>query len=146
MAINCFFSLLRKSNMVYESYFEDLIRRNGLNATAFQVLMFFADHPEENTARDLCRLRSMKTGIVSVAIDQLNNAGLLERKTDGGDRRLQRLYLTEKARPLVEEGMAIRMSFFTRIKKDLTEEEFRIFYNLTRKLRSTIEEMEQEMK
>lgn len=145
MAIKSFFSLMRKSNMVYEKYFDALVRKWGLNSTSFQVLMFFADNPEHNTARDLCRLRSMKTGIVSVAIEQLSAAGLLERRMDLNDRRIQRLYLTEKAQPVVEEGRALRVRFFERLKQGMTEEEFRIYFNLTMKLQSTVEEMAAEL-
>lgn len=146
MAIKSFFSLMRRTNMVYEKYFESLVRKWGLNGTSCQVLMFFADNPEHNTARDLCRMRSMKTGIVSVAIEQLSSAGLLERRVDATDRRIQRLYLTEKAQPVVEEGRALRRRFFERLKQGMTGEEFRIYFNLTMKLQSTVEEMAQEIR
>lgn len=146
MAIKSFFALMRKSNMVYEKYLDALVRKWGLNSTSFQVLMFFADNPEHNTARDLCRLRSMKTGIVSVAIEQLSAAGLLERRMDLNDRRIQRLYLTEKAQPLAEEGRALRIRFFERLKQGMTEEEFRTYFNLTMKLQSTVEEMAEELR
>ena len=141
MAIKSFFALMRKTNTVYEKYFESMVRKTGMNATSFQVLMFFADNPEYNTARDLCRMRSLKTGIVSVAIEQLTAAGLLERRTDPEDRRIQRLFLTEKAKPIAEEGRALRRRFFERLMQGMTEEESRIYFNLTMKLQSTVEEM-----
>ena len=145
MAIKSFFSLMRKTNTVYEKYFESLVRKWGLNGTSFQVLMFFGDNPEHNTARDLCRMRSMKTGIVSVAIEQLTSNGFLERRTDSADRRIQRLCLTEKAIPLVEEGRAQRKRFFERLKQGMTAEEFEIYFHLTMKLQSTVEEMAEEL-
>ena len=97
------------------------------------------------TARDLCRMRSMKTGIVSVAIEQLTSNGFLERRTDSADRRIQRLCLTEKAIPLVEEGRAQRKRFFERLKQGMTAEEFEIYFHLTMKLQSTVEEMAEEL-
>lgn len=142
MAIKSFFSLMRKSNRVYEKYCETVIRQWGLNSTSFQVIMFFADNPDFNTARDLCRLRDMKTGIASVAIEQLTRMELLERRTDQEDRRIQRLYLTEKAMPLVEAGREVRRRFFQQIQKSMTQEEFETYFQLTMKLRSTIEEMD----
>lgn len=145
MTIKSFFSLMRKTNTVYEKYFESTVRKWKLNSTSYLVLMFFADNPEHNTARDLCRMRSMKTGIVSVAIEQLSAAGLLERRTDLADRRIQRLYLTEQAKPVVEEGRAIRRRFFERLKQGMSEEEFRIYFDLTMKLQSTVEEMAREL-
>lgn len=143
MAIQSFFALLRKSNGVYEKYCQKVIRDWGLNATSFQVIMFFANNPQYNTARDLCRMRGMKTGIASVAIDQLCREGLLQRRTDPGDRRVQRLYLTEKSDALVEAGREIQIRFFEQLRSGLTEEEFDTYFRLTMKLKNTIDEMDQ---
>ena len=145
MAIRSFFSLMRKSNGVYEKYCQKVTRDWGLNATSFQVIMFFANNPEYNTARDLCQLRGMKTGIASVAIEPLTQGGRLERKTDPKDRRIQRLYQTEKAEPLGELGRAIQERFFNQIKGGLTEEEFDTYLKLTLKLKNTIDEMDKSM-
>ena len=145
MAIKEFFALMRKAGTVFEKYYDSLLKSVGLNGTSFQVLMFFADNPEYNTARDLCRMMSMKTGIVSVSIEQLSSAGLLERKTDPDDRRIQRLYLTEQARPVVEEGRQIRRQFLERLKQGMSEEEFVTYFNLTMKLRTAVEEMAEEL-
>lgn len=56
----------------------------------------FANNPEYNTARDLCRLRGIKSGIVSVAVENLIEAGYLTRRVDVADRRIQRLEVTKK--------------------------------------------------
>ena len=145
MGIKRFFCLMRRASTVFDKYHESLIKKWRLNNTAYEVLMFFADNPENNTARDLCRMLSMKTGIVSVAIEQLSGAGLLERRTDPEDRRIQRLYLTEKAMPIAEEGREIRKQFLNRLKQAMSEEEFRTYYELSMKLRSTVDDMAQEI-
>lgn len=145
MAISSFFMLMRKSNAVYEKYCQKVIREWNLNATSLQVFMFIANNPEHNTARDLCRMRGLKTGIASVAIEQLTQAGLLERRTDPKDRRIQRLYITEKSQRLAEDGREIQLSFINQLRSGLTEEEFEIYLNLTLKLKSTIEEMDRSL-
>lgn len=145
VTISSFFMLMRKSNAVYEKYCEKLMRQWNLNATALQVFLFFASNPEYNTARDLCRMRSLKTGIASVAIEQLTAAGLLERRTDPNDRRIQRLFLTEKSRKLAEDGGELQLKFINQIRSGLTEEEFDTYLRLTLKLKSTIEEMDRSL-
>lgn len=145
MAIRNFFSLMRKSHGVYEKYCQKLTREWDLNNTAFQVFMFFANYPEHNTARDLCAIRGMKTGIASVAIDQLVNRGLLERRPDPSDRRLQRLYLTEKASALAEAGNEIQRKFFHDLHKGMTEEELELYFALTMKLKHNVDIMEQNL-
>lgn len=76
----------------------------GLSPTAFDVMMFLANNPECNTARDICRIRGIKSGIASVTVEQLIGRGYLTRETDGKDRRMQRLYSTAEATPLVQAG------------------------------------------
>lgn len=144
MPVGTFFALMRKSIAVYEKYCQEVIKQWDLNCTSFQVIMFFANNPELNTARDLCQHWGMKTGIASVAIDQLTQAGLLERLRDPDDRRLQRLYLTERAEPLAEQGRAVQERYFLRIKGDMTEEEFQNYISLIAKLNDNIDQMAQE--
>ncbi|MFM9852013.1 MAG: MarR family winged helix-turn-helix transcriptional regulator [Sphingomonadaceae bacterium] len=62
-----------------------LIRHEGLNQGAIAELL-------EVEPITLCRM-----------VDRLAEAGLVERRADPGDRRAWRLYLTEKARPLLAE-------------------------------------------
>lgn len=139
--LGTFFALMRKSIAVYEKYCQEVIKQWDLNYTSFQVIMFFANNPELNTARDLCQRWGMKTGIASVAIDQLTQVGLLERRRDADDRRLQRLYLTEQAAPLVEQGRAVQERYFLRIKGNMNEEEFRNYLILIDRLKANIDQM-----
>ena len=145
MAIRSFFMLMRKSNAVYEKYCRKVIHKWGLNPTSFQVMLFFANYPEYNTARDLCRMRQMKTGIVSVSVDQLCSAGLLERRSDPDDRRIQRLYPTERARPLIQEGKEVQQRYFQKLSQSLTPEELDQFRMLLMKFMDTIDEMDSEL-
>ncbi len=145
MAIRSFFGLMRQSNRVYERLCQEVIGKWGLNGTSFQVMMFIANYPEYNTARDLCRQRGMKTGIASVAVDQLVEAGLLERRVDAHDRRITRLFPTEKATPLIAEGRARQEQFYHRLNQTLTEEEKQMHTQLILKIKDVFDQMEQEL-
>lgn len=57
------------------------------------ILLFLANNPEHNTAKDICRMRGHKSGIVSVHVERLVNDGLLERQEMPGDRRADAAYL-----------------------------------------------------
>jgi len=73
-----------------------LKREDGLRQVAL------ADHLDVEPIT-LCRM-----------VDRLEEAGLVERRADESDRRARRIYLTEKARPIIEE--------LRRIAEDLIEE------------------------
>lgn len=73
--------LFRGANRFLEAYhaaLQPVCQATGLPPMAVDILMFFANNPESSTAGDLCRCRGLKSGIVSVHIDRLVNAGLLK--------------------------------------------------------------------
>lgn len=146
MAVKSFFTLMRKSYAVYDKYCQKVTQDWGINSTSFQVLMFLANSPEANTARDVCIHRGLKTGIVSVSIEHLVEKGLVERRIDPQDRRIQRLYLTERAKDLVDSGNAIQLHFYNTLKAGLTEEEFNTYYELTKKIQDIIDDMDRQFK
>lgn len=142
MEIQQYLSFVKKSETVYQKFCQGVIRDWDLNPTSFQVIMFVANNPQYNTARDLCRIRGIKTGIASVAIEQLIQTGLLERRTDLSDRRIQRLYVTPAAERLVEQGREVQKDFARTISDALTEEETEIYFRLNEKLMRRIDELE----
>lgn len=144
MRMRGFFSLMRMASAAYSKYCQEIMRQWGINTTALQAIMFFHTYPEYNTARDLCRMQGMKTGIASVAVEQLCREGLLERRVDESDRRLQRLYLTQRGKLLAVEGQEAELRFYNKLKGALTHKEFEEYFHLTMKLKNAIEEMGEE--
>ena len=145
MEFQNYLAFLKKSETVYQKFCQNVVRQWDLNDTAFQVIMFLANNPRFNTARDLCRMRGIKTGIASVAVEQLIQTGYLERKTDPSDRRIQRLYVTDKASELVRQGREVQKEFAGLIAGVLTPEEMEEYFRLTEKMMAKIDEMERNM-
>lgn len=146
MAIKSFFALMRNAYAVYDKYCQAVTRQWGINSTSFQILMFLANNPDNNTARDVCIHRGLKTGIVSVSVEHLVSKGLVERRVDPVDRRIQRLYLTELADELVNSGNEIQNHFYNTLRQGLTEEEFDTYYELTKKIQGIIDDMDRNYK
>ena len=80
-------TLGQRLQMAHETACQPVCRKYDLNTTMLTVLLFCALHPEQNTARDLCEMRGMKSSIVSVAVEQLIRRGLMRREADADDRR-----------------------------------------------------------
>lgn len=145
MEFQNFFAFVKKSDTVYQRFCQNLIKEWDLNPTSFQVIMFLANNPKYNTARDVCRMRGIKTGIASVAVEQLIQMGYLERRTDPNDRRIQRLYVTDSAAELVERGREVQQEFAREVSCALTPEEFEQYMDLTEKIMLRIDDMEQNL-
>ena len=96
------FSHANKMTQAYHVMLTPLCKEAGLPPLAMDILLFLANNPEHNTAKDICRMRGHKSGIVSVHVERLVNDGLLERQEMPGDRRQTRLVCTEQAQALIE--------------------------------------------
>lgn len=78
---------------------------------AVDILLFLANNPGLDTARDICTYRRLKPGIVSFHVDKLVREGYLLRARDPGDRRRCRLVCTDKAAPIIARGQARQEQF-----------------------------------
>ena len=100
---------------VYESFCTPLCKKYQLNQSDLDLILFIANNPMYNTAKDVCEIRGIKKGIVSVTTERLVQSGYLIRKNDIHDRRIQRLCLTEKCQPIIADGREMQTHFFTEI-------------------------------
>ena len=82
------FSHANKMTQAYHIMLTPLCKETGLPPLAMDILLFLANNPEHNTAKDICRMRGHKPGIVSVHVERLVNDGLLERQEMPGRRGL----------------------------------------------------------
>lgn len=106
-----FLTVGRKTIAVYSSLCAPVCKKHGINNTCLDVLMFLHNYPEYNTARDLCSVRGIKSGMASVAVDTLMQRGLLECVDDDEDRRVKRLRVTRQAADIVADGARAQRRF-----------------------------------
>ena len=111
----------------YSAAMQPLSREFAIPQTAAEILLFLANNPENSTAKEICTMRHLKPGIVSLHVDTLATLGLLERKSVPGDRRKLRLVPTEKAGAIIARGRAMQESFAKTLAQGLGEEELACF-------------------
>lgn len=107
----------------YEHQFAPLLERTGLTMREVHVLLFLANNPGYDTARDVAEYRGLAKSQVSQAVDLLAAQGLLRRTPDGGDRRVVHLAITAAGRPLAREAQAIQTACGRRLLAGLTPED-----------------------
>ena len=130
----------------YGARCKPLCREIQMPQTAFDILMFLANNPDYNTARDIVEIRGLKANLVSVNVDKLVNEGFLERIPDAKDRRKNMLKCTNKANPVIEKGRQLQKDFFGRVFDGIDEENLRQFYGVLEQLRTNIDTMRKEGK
>lgn len=133
-----FISVSTKAMKAYESFCLPLCKKYQISQTSFDVLMFLANNPKYNTARDICEIRGIRTGIASVAVDFLVKNGYLNREADPDDRRIWRLHLTEKSNEIVREGKLIQLKFGQKLTDGISEEELSTYMTIAQKFKENI--------
>ena len=119
----------------YNRTCEPLLRKFDLSQVSFDILMFLANNPEYSTAQEISEYRHIKKNLVSVHVEKLVSAGLLQRGSVAGDRRKVSLSCTEKARPIVEEGLKMQELFYEKVTEGISENQ----WNVCKEIYETIE-------
>lgn len=138
-----FISISTKAMKAYETFCQPVCKKYQLSQTSFDVLMFLANNPEYNTARDICEIRGIRTGIASVAIDLLVKSGYIQRQPDASDRRITRLILTEKSEEIVQSGRLSQREFGMQMTAGISKEEMDAYMKTAQKFRANILNMKQ---
>lgn len=131
----------KKLGLAYTRALLPLSKETGIPHTAIGILLFFANHPDSATARDVCELRGLKRANVSAHVERLVKEGLLERKAYPGDRRKDILVCTEKAKPMIEIGRKVQEQFTKSVICGLTEEEFAVMQHCFQVMNANIDQL-----
>lgn len=135
------FSHANKMTKAYHVMLTPLCKEAGLPPLALDILLFLANNPEHNTAKDICRMRGHKPGIVSVHVERLVNDGLLERREMPGDRRQTRLVCTERAQDIITRGREIQWKFGLRLMEGISKEDHEIMRRCFEKIDINLDEI-----
>ena len=133
-----FVSLSSKMMKAYEAVCQPVCKRYQLNQTCLDVILFLANNPEYNTAKDLWEIRGIRSGNASVSIETLVRRGYLKREADAQDRRLQRLILTERANEAIAMGRQAQYSFGEQMMGGITEEELQLYWKISEQIRENV--------
>ena len=128
----------------YSERCKPLCREIQMPQTAFDILMFLANNPAYNTARDIVEIRGLKANLVSINIEKLVKEGFLERMPDAKDRRKNVLICTENAKPIIKKGRQLQIGFFGNLFDGIDEESRRQFFGVIEKLRTNLDNIRKE--
>ena len=114
---------LRCFSDTYAAWMQPLNQQHQLPPNGLDILLFLANNPGKDTAKDICRYRHLKPGIISLTVEKLVQAGYLQRQSVPEDRRKDCLVCTPAADEIIQQGRQRQMDFAKRFYHGLTEEE-----------------------
>ena len=128
----------------YEEALHAVAVQYGLTMNELSVLLFLANNPGLDTARDICTYRGLKPGIVSFHVEKLVQEGYLLRQPAPEDRRKCRLVCTRRAEPVVQRGRQVQESFFRRMTAGLDPQDLAAFRRCLEGFQRNLSQMTQE--
>ncbi len=115
------------------------LRFLGLTRSQCRVLGYLARHEGINQA-GLADLLEIKPMTLVRQLDRMEVDGWIERRPDPGDRRARRLFLTEKARPILARILDLSSDVRREAFADLSEEEGGRLVDLLRRVHGNLAE------
>lgn len=115
------YELTRKILMGYDQVCGQFCHERDIARTSFDILLFLANNPKYDTARDIVEVRHLKANLVSIHLDRLEAEGYITRASVQGDRRKRALRLTEKATPIIAAGRELQRDFFARLEENVND-------------------------
>ena len=134
MKISDYLIISKKTITAYNKTCESLLEKYDISQVSFDILMFLTNNPEYVTAQDISEIKGIKKNLVSIHVEKLVRAGLLKRGFVSGDRRKVSLSCTEKARPIIEDGLTLQTSFYERITSGITEEDWEAYKRINKRV------------
>ena len=96
---------------LYRLLFLPLLEQYGLTQLEADIILFLANNPAYDTARDIVEKRRLAKSHVSIGIDALVSRGLLERFQLEGNRKTIHLRLTSGTADIVKQGRAAQRQY-----------------------------------
>lgn len=127
---------------LYERTVMPVCRAFGLTYMEFTILMFLYRNPQYDTAAQIVKIRRLTKSHVSISLKGLQERGLVEGVYFPGNQKTLHLKLTEKAKPVLEAGLAAQQEFGTILVRDFTSEEMEQFQYLLSKLHENMKQEE----
>ena len=131
MKVMEYLMISRKTLTAYNKMCQPLLEKYNLSQVSFDILMFLTNNPEYKTAQDVSEIRGIKKNLVSVHVDKLVNAGLLERGFIAGDRRKVSLTCTDKSKEIIDDGLRMQNDFYEHIVSGISKEDWKAYKRIT---------------
>lgn len=130
--------LMRK---LYQQSVEPVCTCFSMTRTELDVLLFLANNPVFDTARDIVEQRKLTKSHVSSSLADLEERGYLERSFQRGDRRTANIRLLPAAEAAVSAGRQAQLRFFTAVFRNLSSEEAEAMEKTFRKITDNVREI-----
>ena len=119
----------------------ELRRKYNMKKAELEILYFLSRCGKQNTSTDIHHQLMMNRGHISQAVDSLCKRNYIIAVPDEKDRRYVHYELQDSAKEIIAEMTRVREDINNRIWEGISEEEMKIFREVSSKIRKNIENL-----
>lgn len=134
------FGRMHRSYLRYQASLAAVFEKHGINIASFDVLAALrrSGPPYQMTSGQLAEMSLVTTGGVTLRVDRLEQAGLVERERDSTDRRVVYARLTEKGKEVFDAAAEEHFENENHMLAGLSPQDRKALADLFRKLERSI--------
>lgn len=115
-----YFNQIRR---VYANELNLKFSNENFSPNEISILILLSNNPSFNTSSQLCTILGVSKGLISRSIDALIEKELISSEKDASDKRIQRIYLSEKSSPVIQRLQREVTNINNEVLKDISREE-----------------------
>ena len=144
LSISRFLQFQRQCAQIYAQRMGRAAESCGLTRPEADVLIFLANNPTYQTARDVALYRGFSKAYVSRAVDALQKRRLLQVEPSPTDRRFQTLCLTEAAAEPVAVLRRAQETFAAQLTRDIPSADSAVALGVMERMMDNVASLRQE--
>lgn len=110
----------------------------GFTPNEILVIMFLADHQEQNSATEIAQYRNISKGLIAKSVESLCEKEYLTTERDASDRRLVRLNLTKKSQKVVQQVRQCKRELMKEIISGIPEEDLTVLHRTSKRMEENL--------
>lgn len=123
---------------IYDRTMEPLCSQYHISRMELDILLFLANNPGYDTARDIVEQKRFTKSHVSTCLHLLEDKGYLERALHSGNNKTVHLKLLPASSQIVTAGQEAQRQIFVRIFGSLSQEEVAVLERISKKINAAI--------
>ena len=123
---------------IYDRTMEPLCDRFHITRMELDILLFLANNPRYDTARDIVEQKRFTKSHVSSSLSLLEEKGYVQRILFPGNRKMVHLKLLPPASEIIRAGQEAQKNVFQKIFGNLSSEEISMMRQISKKISVTL--------
>lgn len=112
---------------LYREMLRPVMQRYGMTRMELDILLFLANNPAYDTARDIVRLRMLSKSQVSASLETLEQRGYLSARHAAENRKVVHLQLLPPSDAAVADGRDAQAAFLGVLTRGVPQQELKAF-------------------